>query len=315
MKINGLFILVISMILMFPSWGNDKVRESEIAGAAKQLSEGAAMARRKAARTLAELGAPAAAELKKAADNDDYMVRATAIKALADIDAAGNQKLFLTKTGDLSDVVRLQAVKALACIKPLTKELDAVFRKMRTDSSQMVRDEANNALWPFHRDNIGIRNRVDYDYEVTMIKEIPLPLKGWKFKTDLEQEGHLSNYHRADFDDSKWSDIPIGINWEACGFEDYDGVAWYRLTFELPPKPEYLAIELHFGGVDEDAWVWLNDVYIGQHVLGPAGWDKPFNLDITKEVKWGQKNQITVRVYDSAMAGGIWKPVTVQLFN
>jgi hypothetical protein len=36
---------------------------------------------------------------------------------------------------------------------------------------------------------------------------------------------------------------------------------------------------------------------------------------VTHELKWGQKNQITVRVYDSAYAGGIWKPVSVQVLQ
>ena len=52
-----------------------------------------------------------------------------------------------------------------------------------------------------------------------------------------------------------------------------------------------------------------------KHDLGTEGWDKPFALDVTKELKWGQKNQITVRVYDSAYAGGIWKPVKLEVLK
>ena len=55
--------------------------------------------------------------------------------------------------------------------------------------------------------------------------------------------------------------------------------------------------------------------YIGQHVVGPAGWNRPFYLDITQEVKWGEENQLTVRVEDTVKAGGIWKPVSIEFLK
>ena len=72
-------------------------------------------------------------------------------------------------------------------------------------------------------------------------------------------------------------------------------------------------MEIHFGAVDESAWVWLNGKYAGQHDVGPAGWDRPFDLDITNEVKWGGENQLTVRVEDTKAVGGIWKPVKINI--
>ena len=41
--------------------------------------------------------------------------------------------------------------------------------------------------------------------------------------------------------------------------------------------------------------------------------DYTFKLDITKEVKWGAENVLVVRVEDTEGAGGIWKPVTVEV--
>jgi len=67
--------------------------------------------------------------------------------------------------------------------------------------------------------------------------------------------------------------------------------------------------------VDECAWVWVNGQYVGQHDIGPVGWDQPFRLDITKNVTWGQKNQITVRAMNTAMAGGIWRPVVIEVLK
>ena len=53
-------------------------------------------------------------------------------------------------------------------------------------------------------------------------------------------------------------------------------------------------------------------IHVGQHDIGPEGWDKPFTLDVTDEIMWDAENQITVRVLDSKFAGGIWKPVALE---
>ena len=39
------------------------------------------------------------------------------------------------------------------------------------------------------------------------------------------------------------------------------------------------------------------------------------DVDCTKEIKWGEKNVLVVRVYDSADAGGIWKPIELNVLK
>jgi beta-galactosidase/beta-glucuronidase len=177
-----------------------------------------------------------------------------------------------------------------------------------------VREVAAKALWPFFRETVSVRDRKDWDHDIKVVQTIPLPVEGWRFKTDPKEDGHLQKWFAPTQDDSAWLPIEIGKAWEEQG-QVYDGVAWYRGSFDLPAKPSCLAVELAFGGVDEIAWVWLNGEYVGQHDLGAAGWDKPFALDVTAALKWGAENQITVRVYDSAYAGGIWKPVDLQVLQ
>ena len=48
---------------------------------------------------------------------------------------------------------------------------------------------------------------------------------------------------------------------------------------------------------------------------GLKSWDVPFRLDVTEAVRWGEENQITVRVHNAKAAGGIWKPVTVLVLR
>lgn len=54
---------------------------------------------------------------------------------------------------------------------------------------------------------------------------------------------------------------------------------------------------------------------MGVHNIGPTGWNVPFSLDITDLVRWGEPNQITVRVQDVSHAGGIYRPIHLQIMK
>ena len=182
-------------------------------------------------------------------------------------------------------------------------------------SSDVKRNASQSIGFKFFRENVPYSQNPVHDHEITLIKSIDLPLTGWKFKPDPGNIGHLDNesWFSKNLNDSKWASIAIANVWEEQGFPNYDGFGWYRLKFTLPPKIEGAATELSFGAVDECAWVWLNGAYIGQHDEGPNGWRAPFKLDITQEVKWGAENIIVVRVEDTEGAGGIWKPVKLEV--
>jgi len=270
--------------------------------------------RRTAVRLLAEMGEPADAALAGALTNADVLVRRTALSSLCDPPSAEALPHLKTALQDPDSLLRLSAVNLAVQIDPRTAEVTALLEQARQDESSAVRDVAARALWPFFKETVSIRDRKDWDHDITVAQTIPLPKDGWRFKTDPNADGHLQKWYEAAYDDSTWETIAIESAWEEQG-HTYDGVAWYRGSFDLPAKPECLAVELAFGAVDEIAWVWINGAYVGQHDLGTEGWNRPFALDVTRELKWGERNQITVRVHDSAYAGGIWKPVSIQVLQ
>jgi hypothetical protein len=144
---------------------------------------------------------------------------------------------------------------------------------------------------------------------------IPLPKMAWSFKTDPQDVGREKRWFEPDMDDGDWALIDIERAWGRSGY-DYQGVAWYRKTVRLPEKPaDAGVVELSFGGVDEQAWVWVNGEFAGEHDYGPEGWNMPFALDVTSLLNWGKTNHITVRVRNTIYAGGIWKPVTIRVRN
>lgn len=191
-----------------------------------------------------------------------------------------------------------------------SRELLTLLMKSRV--REVSRAATNIIDFPYYREVKLLRNDPTYDKEVVTLKTIPLPQEGWRFRCDPRADAHHKGWMRPDFDDGKWKQLKIGA-WEEQGYPGYDGIAWYRLHFRMPPESEYKAVEIHFGAVDETAWVWLNGKYAGQHDVGPLGWDKPFELDITQEILWDAESVLTVRVEDTVSAGGIWKPVTIHL--
>ena len=139
----------------------------------------------------------------------------------------------------------------------------------------------------------------------------------WKFAFDKIDAGEKDKWFSASdekFDKSIVVPFPWGSKLSEVG--DEADIGWYRREFELPERPaKGDSCELCFDGVDDEAWVWLNGTYIGQHDEGIPGCGKPFRFDVTKELKWGAKNVIVVRINDMGNAGGIDKGIRVEVLQ
>lgn len=287
--------------------------EGAIPRLAEHLDDPHPVVRRTAVRLLLDLGKPASETLRGALANPDPVVRQPALEALCQW--ADDPLPFLEQAlADESVALRVMAVRRLVALEPRPEAAVPLLERARRDRATQVSQIAGQALWPFQREVSLIRERADHDYNVAVVQTLPLPAEGWKFALDPSGEGHTKDYYKPDFADGEWRDFAIGKAWQKQGVE-HIGVAWYRRTFSLPEAPEHVAVELHFGGVDESTWVWVNGVYVGAHDIGPEGWNKPFALDITKEVVWGAENQITVRVMNTAAMGGIWKPIHIEVLK
>ena len=270
--------------------------------------------RRTAVRLLARLGEPSRDALAEALGNSDFVVRLIALRKLTEILGSDVTPHLAIAITDESAVIRQIAIAELVGVEPRSERVLELIEAASRDEAPAVREIAAKALWPFHKKTTSIRDRKDWDHDIRVAQAIPLPTEGWRFALDPGRDGHLKKWHEAGFDDSEWVEVTIDKAWEEQGHE-YDGMAWYRRKFTLPEKPDYLAVELHFSAVDECAWVWVNGTYVGQHDIGPEGWDKPFTLDVTDAIMWEAENQITVRVLDSKFAGGIWKPVVLEVLK
>ena len=130
----------------------------------------------------------------------------------------------------------------------------------------------------------------------------------WQFRLDFKDEGQAGNWGGVFVDLTQYQAIRIGEWWEPQGHQ-YDGIAWYRVDFDVPASAQGQQLALSFGAVDESAWVYLNGVQIGEHDESDTGWDQRFEIALGDAVKLGESNTLAVRVRDRASYGGIWKSV------
>jgi alpha-galactosidase len=138
--------------------------------------------------------------------------------------------------------------------------------------------------------------------------------QGWKFKT-----GDDGAWSKPDFNDSGWSPISIGKSWEAQGYDNYDGFAWYRLHIVIPSaikEKAFIKERLRFdlGMIDDGDEVYLNGSLIGKNAGRPGDikqgiYDvqRSYNLLLTDpRIHWDRENLIAVRVWDGGGDGGMY---------
>ena len=142
-----------------------------------------------------------------------------------------------------------------------------------------------------------------------------LPLDGtWKIAA-----GDDPARAQVEFDDSSWKPTIVPLRWEDASLPEYDGIAWYRIRFSVPPEAldrwhgKPLAILL--GAVDDADETFLNGRKIGHGGTFPPGektaWDALRVYEFDEELLQGE-NVLAVRVSDWGGNGGIWRgPVSI----
>ncbi len=114
-----------------------------------------------------------------------------------------------------------------------------------------------------------------------------------------------------EYDDSQWKAIFVPEYWEKQGYDDVNGIAFYRCLVNLTEEQCKSNAELHLGKVDDWDITWFNGAEIGK-TEGPSSKDRVYPVE-AKLLKPG-KNVITVQVFDKGGKGGIWgKPEELYL--
>jgi hypothetical protein len=99
------------------------------------------------------------------------------------------------------------------------------------------------------------------------------------------------DHAREDLDRLTPAAIEVPGLWEAQGYLELDGVAWYRKRFVIEDADGWWT--LRFAAVMDFADVWLNGVHLGSHEHPFT----PFELAVTAALRAGE-NLLEVRVFD-----------------
>ncbi len=275
------------------------------------------LVRRAAIRSLGTIGAPAIDLLLVSARSDeDILARRSALRALARI-AEGKTlvSILIERLEDENELVRMAAIEELAAIQPRSPEILSLLREARNDPSPLVSRTVAAFLWPYHGEVASARERSEFRDSHLDATRLDLPATSWRFVTDPQETGHVEGWITTTYDDSGWDVVSVGQPWQNFGYR-HRGVAWYRLSFELPREPQLDAADLVFEGVDESAWIWINGEFVGTHDLGSEGYNKAFAVDTRDLLQWGKLNQLTVRVSKTTgNHAGIWKPVYLEILR
>jgi len=159
-----------------------------------------------------------------------------------------------------------------------------------------------------------------------------IDFNNWKFKT-----GDSLSWADPAYIDTTWKTIDVGKDWESQGYSDYDGYAWYRITFRLPSSLEEKAffkdsLQFILGQIDDCDETYLNGKLLGQNSKLIAATSNEALPDFSKmtgkwnvnrnytvptndpRLMWDKVNVLAVRVYDSGGKGGMYSlPVTVRM--
>ena len=137
---------------------------------------------------------------------------------------------------------------------------------------------------------------------------------GWRIRS-----GDDTNWAAVAWEDGDWATTSVPGGWEKDALPGYDGTAWYRLRFSVPPETQGgwgdapLAVLLR--AIDDADETFLNGQRIGASGEFPpakvTAWDQArvYAFDATL---LAETNVLAVRVSDWGGGGGIWRgPVAV----
>ena len=98
---------------------------------------------------------------------------------------------------------------------------------------------------------------------------------GWSFRVDPAGNGAAAEWTKQAPSGTETVNIPH--TWNIGKYDDYEGVAWYFRSFELPAELAGKHVELNFGATFYSSRVWLNGVEVGGHEGGYTA----YHLDIS----------------------------------
>lgn len=142
---------------------------------------------------------------------------------------------------------------------------------------------------------------------------------GWRFARfgampDGSERTEAEGVETAAFDDSQWRLLDVPHDWAiegpfrmelpgCTGKLPYEGIGWYRKTFDVPASDHGKKIFLDFDGAMSRSKVYINGVFAGEW---PCGYSS-FRIELTDHIQFGGRNTVAVRL-DNKGESSRWYP-------
>ncbi|MBQ8755801.1 MAG: hypothetical protein IJZ19_12285 [Lentisphaeria bacterium] len=154
------------------------------------------------------------------------------------------------------------------------------------------------------------------------LAQVDLSEQKWEFATDKNNVGLKEKWHLGK-GSGHWLkgliadglEVRVGQEFESFLRKDYDGYAWYRLTFDVPDEVlNFPTLYFIAGAIDDYDEVYLNGVKIGATGKEtPKYWLANRNYRIPAGLLKKSGNLLAVRVFDVHGGGGIVEfPVAIS---
>jgi sialate O-acetylesterase len=142
-----------------------------------------------------------------------------------------------------------------------------------------------------------------------------LRLRAWErvsFPADPPNLGAVRGYAELDFDDAAWPELSLPAFWQHHGLA-FNGVVWFRRTFELTAELAAQDLELGLGAIDDFDHTYVNGTLVGSLPDGtPNAFQTQRRYRVPATLLRPGKNVVAVRVFDRFGEGGFAGPANAM---
>jgi len=133
------------------------------------------------------------------------------------------------------------------------------------------------------------------------MKDFDQALVAWRKSNDAADPGTSGNWEAPDLDDKEWALLPSYNTWDAPDLVNFDGVAWFRGTFDAPQSwAGQSGVVLELGAIDDQDRSYVNGKLVG----ATSDWTTPRVYALPPECLRAGANRVAIRVHDTGGLGG-----------
>lgn len=142
----------------------------------------------------------------------------------------------------------------------------------------------------------------------------------WHFRFDQANEGETAGWYGKALASTRSILVPFSWGAPLSGVPDSADIGWYEKTVSVPSAWRGKRVFLVVGASDWRTSAWLDGSKLGDHQGGYT----PFSMELTRVVKFGAEQRLTMRVDDSphafklegkqgyGKARGMWQTVYLE---